>query len=803
MQPTTQAYKDALATNHTPAAQVTVDWRRDGNPTEVELAGVQIRRTITSDLDPAVSLITGHSAAEATIDLSGDPGDNTRHAVALYSPYRTDSDLYGVDVEGAPVQVSLGIAGHPLLPQFTGRLRDIPVTAADRAASLSALDGTSERLGVPASLPVVVGIDLNVIDTRGGLNSQWIVDHLARQGGYFSSPPPRPGCLVSATLHGSFGAEVGRAVDASHVERDPTGTFDVFLADPIPYAPGRFALAPTPEPGRAYAGQIDLAAQVTPSQGVSLTFSGWVFFGADAYTDSNPLGVPVDVLWQLTSDDATQMVWVQVAATGPGVSNVAIHVQRGQFDPGVTFVGVDVTATGWHYLGVNVAFGSESAEMTVRLDGTDAGTDTETIAVMPAEPSPLTAFGPSGVRPCEAVQVTTESVDDPGFTWDDAFTPTSFLEPGLNELTATPPIPSDATCGQIIQAVAAAEAAVAIVDETGVFRFWNRQHWWAAGTAAATVQRIIDATTALKDTQISRGIDRVRNVIGVTVTPVTILDHDVVWGTSEAVEVPALGQVTLLADLRGAQAYDVDTTGWVIPAGGAASAAGQFKSGYRACTARDGNGDQVTNLVMVVDTSSTPITVTITNPNTFSVWLVTPAGASSPNGGGVYPSTSTGQPAVELVGRLITTQRDTGIDGAPTPGASSGVVVKRRWQPSVDVFGAQPLTLQATPWMQRVDQGAALAGDVLTETAWPRPQLSGVEVIADASIQLGDRVQLHDTSGATGVDDPFWVVGVTTAYRGGRRVSAVQTLALRAVAGPGQWILGVPGRSELGVTTVL
>lgn len=367
--------------------------------------------------------------------------------------------------------------------------------------------------------------------------------------------------------------------------------------------------------------------------------------------------------------------------------------------------------------------------------------------------------------------------------------PTAVLEPGI-ELTAIPALQSDATCWGVIQDIAAAQAGTVFVDERGVLQSWGRQHWRTA-PAATQVQRTLTAK-ALTGLTVSRLADRVRNVLRVAVTPLDVTGPALLWQLSEQITIPARGSVRRLVDLGEDQAFQLRTDTTTIPTGGFEG--GFRRSGYRASRNPDGSGGEVNNLVMTVSPSADLIVWEVTNPNPWPVTLVSPRGAG-------YPSTSDGQPSLIIVGRLITT-KTVPLDGTSTVDATA-VVVEHRWQPSIDVYGERVLAIDANRWIQVTTEGDALAGDMLHDTAWPMPTLSSVEIVGDPSIQLGDRVHLTDTSGITGVDDPYWIVGYRSDFTGGEQPKLAQVVTVRPVAPPGGWILGVPGRSELGITTRL
>ena len=80
-----------------------------------------------------------------------------------------------------------------------------------------------------------------------------------------------------------------------------------------------------------------------------------------------------------------------------------------------------------------------------------------------------------------------------------------------------------------------------------------------------------------------------------------------------------------------------------------------------------------------------------------------------------------------------------------------------------------------------------------------KPLWRNVAIVPDPSLQLADRVFVLDPV-TTKVSDSAIIVGV--------RITASdtdwgQTLDLRAIGAPGSWIMGVVGRSEMGVSTYM
>ncbi|HEY9476263.1 MAG TPA: hypothetical protein VIS06_20730, partial [Mycobacteriales bacterium] len=425
------------------------------------------------------------------------------------------------------------------------------------------------------------------------------------------------------------------------------------------------------------------------------------------------------------------------------------------------------------------AFGSASMNVTIRVDGTDTSTsvalDTPTLTAGTVWTVELFC----GQR-VESIQVAPGI--RPTVDWNNGWAPTAFLEPGLNELVAVPS--TEAADGwQLLQDIVGAEFGTLRFDGSGRAVFWNRRHW-RESTVANTVQRTLTATESILGLTTVELSGQVRNTIRVKAQPLTVKPAGLVWQANDVYTVPPFGVLPVWADAGSDQFYQVDTAAEVIPSGGTAV---HGHSGYRASRAPDGSGGEVTNLTMLIEPFASTIKITFSNPNPFPVYLVSPKGTT-------YPDSSDGKASVALVGRLITskiTPVDTGtvdpvLDSTPTAEATvPGVVAAQRLYTAPD-----------SPWRQRLSDAQSLADDLLLALHRPVPQIQDLSILADPSLELGDRVWLEDPDG-TKLNDPLWVVGLRTSFDAS---GMTQSVTLRPVAAPGQFIFGVAGRNLLGVT---
>ncbi|MEU0492555.1 hypothetical protein ABZ249_25290 [Nocardiopsis sp. NPDC006139] len=183
-----------------------VQVRLGGRDVSDEVTAWSIDRGSDTSLPEQVATPTGSSAARAQITLAGD-GQQT--AAARYSPWapRATADIAR---PGQSCVVEWGLA-QGRMQALRGRVTRIDATSADGTAPLTALDG-AERLRGRAWLPPAT-----VSGTGDGarIQVQWVVDHLLRSAGIYTSPPPRDGSIFFASLNGSREANLGMRIDQS------------------------------------------------------------------------------------------------------------------------------------------------------------------------------------------------------------------------------------------------------------------------------------------------------------------------------------------------------------------------------------------------------------------------------------------------------------------------------------------------------------------------------------------------------------------------------------------------------------
>lgn len=141
---------------------------------------------------------------------------------------------------------------------------------------------------------------------------------------------------------------------------------------------------------------------------------------------------------------------------------------------------------------------------------------------------------------------------------------------------------------------------------------------------------------------------------------------------------------------------------------------------------------------------------------------------------------------------------------AANVGTNGGAAAESQWPPAseggaaANPRGEKALTLSQNDWLQDLDVGQDLADDLLADMAKPRPLVRSVSIVADPSIQLGDKVTLVDPNVSRMASEDAMVFAIQLKIS---RSDWTQLLDLRMVAPPGGWIMGKPGRSEMGVST--
>jgi hypothetical protein len=713
-----------LAAERQPLVRLRVDWNRDGSYSgtydnlSADVVGMELSRELATDLPAQARLFAGSAAAEAVVQLGHrDPAlDPAKHTAWYYSPLNTASPLYSFKRKGAPAILEIGFvtaAGAEYVTVLTGRVRSLEVERGVQTATMRLLDSAADmRQQVQLPMIVAEGTLAGGIPFKPGLNNTFLADWVARKCGYYASPPPRSLGKLSVTSHGSGWPEVGtlrRYVDA-------LGARVPFSPSPDASIAAQWVQAANPQAGT---GELTygLSGTVSVNNNGNILWEGWRYI-------SNPtIDAPFFILY--TEAGGSQYVsahWRQ------SDGKVVATFNRGAGDGNTnrSAAGPTSSAGGWDYYAIQFAFTSSGVDVTFRLNSTTTG---------PVHVATASVTGTAALDSCglargkdssfanitfiglmEADQVTSESSIG---TWNDAFVPTAEINTTTaidNKLVATPDVSE--LGWTLLQAIAEGEFATVGFTPTGKLVYWPRTRWTTAPYTSS--QRTFAPADSLKDLQTTEAIDQIYNRVVIRAQTPVVAASGEVWALSEHIKIPASGAKSFL--LEPGTVTNVDTGfsyGWA-PGG----------SHYLAGTADDGSGAETSNLSISVSViSATLVSLVVTNPNAFIVFLTADANATS------LPSTEIGNPSLWLHGQAVDfgegQQRLEVFDGT-----------------SISNYGfEQLLEVADSDFRQSSTDLGALADGLLTDLKDPPAAIQDVPVVGDPRLELGDRVTITDPDG--------------------------------------------------------
>lgn len=731
-----------------PVAAVRVSWDGTGSfvgayDTLTGYGDVSINRAIKGPLPEAVSVISGESSAAASVSLvNSETLADSQDAAWFYSRLNASSPLAVYERLSNPVQIEFGYktaAGIETLRKITGVTTDLDVNVSSGTASLDVID-YRDKLSGEVNLPAVVNDEFDNLRLPG-LDSQWLIDYVMRQNGYFVSPPALDDATtaVLVTFHGSAHPEVG-------VLREAWTSIDGVARDMLEFnRDGKFAESLKAGP------TTRLAANKGPNI--------WVYTAQDILVT--------------TGSSMHAHLWAKVGSSSNGIFTWATHPTSSHYiqfviesgvirvytkrTPSSTVQSFSATVLGnatpaWTYVGFELVWTASGATVRIRINATtSSGTITQSYSgVVP----PFTAMGMLPDFPVESWEVSNIAAN----VWSNTFTSQVQLDSSINKLTAV----VDTTAADswaLLKELATAELGCIFFDELGVFHFWSRDHW--VTTEAQTVQRTLDVTDQIKTIGYSDGIAQIANIVTAPVTSYSLgAGTDSMWVSPDSFTAIA-GYTSKIFDVDlGKAATDIkidfspvqDTT----------------RSWFEARVAREGGDIDNSNVSVVAEViSAQKVRITIINRHSQFRYLIT----------------SDGKPSIHLWGRPIEV-----ISGSDTG-------FTKRNQLSIDIFGERSLTLPNSKWLQNGSSALGIASAVLSETANPNPVLTSVTIPGDPRIQLGDRHQINGgTSGITGeyrvlsIQDKFGDSGYTQTLEYGRTYKIGiwgQSLWGRAVWGEG------------------
>ncbi|MEU7525449.1 hypothetical protein AB0A74_06935 [Saccharothrix sp. NPDC042600] len=687
--------------------------RLGGRDLTTQVTAWAVDRAYDSDLPAPMRATNGSASAELRLTLSGP--DPTTTAAQLYSPY-APSATADIARPGQSAVHGWGIDGNAL-PAFRGTVRDRIADSRTGLVELSALDG-AERLRDAARLPAV--ISPNATNIASGT---WVVDHLLREAGIHSTPPPRPDCFLYASMHGGVVPDIG-------YYRSHTNTPATYRSNDVPWQMA-FEAYTTP-----YTVRWDPRTRTTIG-GRALFTELWT----QNPTSSSSAGYQVRLgLVYQTDTTTTTLYWVADFAADTITCGVS-----GTSNQSSTTSNVGLLTKGTYHIGVRWAWSGRQPVARCHITGPGITGGYKEIGF-----AAFTALGEaqmshveltSGLA-TEAVQVCARPQGLVRSEFEPAWTRGAVVQGYTTQYTAIPPV--QASSWEVISAVAKAEQATAEFDPYGVFRYRSNSRFRSPGTPALTVT----SSREIASLRVSEAIDSVRNVVDVPYEQYRAGANAERFTDSGTRSIPPGGILTLTFD------YDVTeydspppvlyTT--TIPAN---------TSRVRFSPNSSGTSAIVGGIESTTERDGATLHITFRNTSGATMWMLTDTGTNSLS---------------------VWSQR-------LASGSPARLSLRRYAESSRTLYGPQVYRVPATPWIQQWNNAAQIADYLLGMAARPLPVLGDVEILPDPRITLGDLVQVIDNVGAT-LSTPAWVVGIRTSGDNTGRVRQVLTLRATLSTGP-------------------
>lgn len=401
----------------------------------------------------------------------------------------------------------------------------------------------------------------------------WIIDQLARQAGFFSTPAASAGTVLSAPLAGSLHADVGRMIVGS----GPTWS------------------TATGIPGLASASGFLPAWDVSDQSGgnfartlITLNIAGTVTLGLYVLNDLIEIELTTGTIRARRNGGgwtATQSFTAGLDADWP--MRVQVVVERS---------------------GSTLTFAARSSA---------AGELSAPVSIAPAEMAALFRFGVSSISAnggVSGLDVTNAALGSPAGPWA---APTALISL-LDGRVETPWLPDGGDVWTALQRTCDAYAAAGWVSREGILTVRNRHEMAGSGRP----KRLVDVGVRVEDLAWTLDADDYADRLEVTWWPVTWPDEfadPFEQALSEKLHVPAGRSVTVKVDLGG---YVSALASWWSV--GDPEFPTTVASEWDANTTADGSGAAVVAGVSVtaVQVSPSQARVTVTNSTAADVWMV-------------------------------------------------------------------------------------------------------------------------------------------------------------------------------------
>lgn len=776
--------------------------------TDLSAAVVSARVSVSTSTDAPENsrLRPGFTSRSATVVLGGpiDQTNATRTAAWLFNPWNPQSPLYRARRLMLPVTLDYGItigydAGAPYgtagntywYRQITGYIDGARVNAKTGNVELRIVDGRAKYRGSVDVDAVVTGPPISA-----GLTNEFVMDALLRASTYVRGdvstwPRARANAIFAAGLRTSLWAETG-TINTDYV-RNPPVFARGYGGSGLAWSSGTSGIQ---QPQWNVTGPVTtklffeaLIYNMTPVESVRPDGVSTAFGASDG---KNGYGDALRINLGQPYTDSTGLRFTGLTfVIGPGgASIVANYPSSGGVGFGYSYK-VTAAQTGL-YMAVAITITKNTAtSWTYNIDymvksgngnGTEVFTNLGSISNINLDPAQFIRAGidigdPNAV--VAGVQITTESnpIDNRNYY------PTAYIDASLNPLMAAPAVSGDPWSA--FQQMASSERGVTGIDEFGNFVFYNRNTLKSFKSGQAYP---LNSTKHLAggglDTEESASA--LYNHAKVGYTSYNYGARTLVWNQTTPVSIPAKQTLSFetTPSSDGALFASADLSVVNLPNNGNPN---DGNSWFRASTTQGGVAEHPGGLVFTIQqTGPGKFRVTIVNTSTVTAWLVTPSN---------YTDITVGTPSLW-------------IGGVPVTPADE-VKAEYQWPPlnadgtggaASDTFlGDQLYDAPSNPYRQVASAANSLAIETVSDGRYPAPLVADIPIHPDPRIPMYTTVRLQDPD-FSGIDDYGTIWGMDLSLARGQWS---QSISVTMAGPPGQWLLGIAGRSELGQTTVI
>lgn len=713
------------------------------------LSSVNLTAQMNTDLPDGVHATSGLSTLGGDIVISGsvDPhGDETKTAAWLFNPDSPDSPLRHLTVNDCKITYEEGpFVDGSAVPEYLPVSGECWINGYDLDHEAGTV--TFHVTDLPPDWDAVPSIP-SVVTTppfNSGLTSEFVMDAVIRSMyGDSTWPATRDQCVLAIGGRSSAWAHVGSLVSIAEgvlgFRAGVNGT----------------ALCPQPDPATGLDGEFvySLAAPV----------------GDDAYVE-----------WQATNGGLVGILDGPDSTTANGivvdVRTNAVHVSishGGVFSD--TYI-VSTASSSAHFVAVKAhwAVGGTTWSTTVEVDGVATSSGSRAAGFTRATQliygeTQGDSSGGVGIAGFEGVQVTTETAPVSNY----GYTPRAVLDPSLNPLTVTPPVPPDTKGWDLLQTMAAAECGYIRKGRDGIIRFTNRQNMLNAPVGRAI------SKTSLRTFNTTVPPSGAYRRIQVPYTEWEFGDPTAIFTLQTNKKIPAGKTITWQQPLDdGALAANITPVATLLPDTHDPTDGGTY---YRSSADRHGAAAGPHLTILVSQPSPGVLEISAQNKSARDAWLTT-------------PSTNTDFAAGSIGSGLW-------IGGTPVTAGDEATVE------CVYGDGRGTLPFGSNPYLQDHDTAVDVGNFLLAQLFMTIRDFTGVSIVPDHRIEPSDLDRLVNPD-PSGVDEYVIVWG--TAYSaqfppaGQDGGSRDQTIDVRALGAPDTWLINdsMTGRADINNTAWL